>query len=313
MVHALIGKKTYQGQAFLEDGRRIPLTHVVVKGNLVSQMKSLDKEGYNGVQLAFGTKRTIKSAQEGHAKKAGLEGKPRFFKEIRVEELPDLKLGAEVLASDVFQPGDIVNVTGVSKGKGYAGVVKRHHFKGGPRTHGQSDRERAPGSIGQTTTPGRVYKGKRMAGRMGVENVTIKNLEIIDVTNDGVLLIKGLVPGFVNGVVVVKKIGENKKFVPLYKEPTDEEVVETEAAVVEPETSVEEPAETKEEVKAGEQPTETVEEEKVEEATKEEVATEEVAAEVKAEEKVEEVTDEAKEEEVKTEETKEEVKEEEVK
>ncbi len=305
MVHALIGKKTYQGQAFLEDGRRIPLTHVLVKGNLVSQIKSLDKEGYNGVQLAFGTKRTIKSAQEGHAKKAGLEGKPRFFKEIRVEELPDLQLGAEVLAGDVFHPGDIVNVTGVSKGKGYAGVVKRHHFKGGPRTHGQSDRERAPGSIGQTTTPGRVYKGKRMAGRMGVENVTIKNLEIIDVTNDGVLLIKGLVPGFVNGVVVVKKIGENKKFVPLYKEPTDEEVVETEAPVVEPEPEVEAKAEEVVEEKTEEQQTETVEEVKAEEAT------EEVAADTSSEEKVEEVAETV--EEVKTEETKEKVKEEEVK
>ncbi|MBI1982210.1 MAG: 50S ribosomal protein L3 [Candidatus Levybacteria bacterium] len=120
-------------------------------------------------------------------------------------------------ALEVFKPGDIVDVIGVSKGKGFAGVVKRHHFKGGPRTHGQSDRERAPGSIGQTTTPGRVYKGKRMAGRMGHERVTIKNLQVIDVSEDKIL-IKGLVPGPKNSLVMVRKVSEDKKFVPLYKE-----------------------------------------------------------------------------------------------
>lgn len=123
-------------------------------------------------------------------------------------------------ASEVLKPGDIVDVIGVSKGKGFAGVVKRHHFKGGPRTHGQSDRERAPGSIGQTTTPGRVYKGKRMAGRMGHERVTIKNLRVVDVS-DNFLLIKGLVPGPKNSLVMVKKVGEDKKFVPLYKEESE--------------------------------------------------------------------------------------------
>src|SRR5258706_6239547 len=109
----------------------------------------------------------------------------------------------------------------MSKGKGFAGGVKRHHFKGGPRTHGQSDRERAPGSIGQTTTPGRVYKGKRMAGKMGNDTVTLKNLEVIDVTTDGVL-IKGLVPGIVGTYLVIKKVGKNKKHVALLKESSDE-------------------------------------------------------------------------------------------
>lgn len=127
------------------------------------------------------------------------------------------KAGETLKASEVFKPGDIVDVIGVSKGKGFAGVVKRHHFKGGPRTHGQSDRERAPGSIGQTTTPGRVYKGKRMAGRMGHERVTIKNLKIVDVSDD-LLLIKGLVPGPKNSLIMVKKVAEDKKFVALYKE-----------------------------------------------------------------------------------------------
>lgn len=120
-------------------------------------------------------------------------------------------------APDVLKPGDIIDVIGVSKGKGFAGVVKRHHFKGGPRTHGQSDRERAPGSIGQTTTPGRVYKGKRMAGRMGHGRVTIKNLKIVDVS-DTALFIKGLIPGPKNSLVMVKKVSEDEKFVPLHKE-----------------------------------------------------------------------------------------------
>ena len=130
--------------------------------------------------------------------------------------LKESRAGTEINLADIFTPGDIVDVTGISKGKGFAGGVKRWNFKGGPRTHGQSDRERAPGSIGQTTTPGRVYKGKKMAGRMGQDTVTVKNLEVIGITDDGVLLIKGLVPGSVNSIVVVKKMGTNKKFVPLY-------------------------------------------------------------------------------------------------
>ncbi len=134
--------------------------------------------------------------------------------------------GTAITVSDVFVPGDIVDVTGISKGKGFAGGVKRWGFKGGPRTHGQSDRERAPGSLGQTTTPGRVYKGKKMAGRMGQETVTVKNLEVIEVTADGMLLIKGLVPGSLNSIVVVKKMGTNKKFVPLYREIVEEPVIE---------------------------------------------------------------------------------------
>ena len=161
-------------------------------------------------------------------KGANLKVAPRFLREIRVDEVLDLpKVGETINASDVLKAGDIVDVTGVSKGKGYAGVVKRHHFKGGPRTHGQSDRERAPGSIGQTTTPGRVYKGKRMAGRMGHENVTIKNQIIADVL-DNLVLIKGLVPGPKNGLISIKKVGEGKKFVPLHKNASIEESKESE-------------------------------------------------------------------------------------
>lgn len=215
---SLIGKKTYQKQGFLQDGRRVPLSAVNVLGNFVTQIKTKDKEGYNSIQLGIDIKKKANKSLVNHSKKAGLKHTPRFFKEIRVENVEEITPGTEINVSEVFQAGDMVDVTGVSKGKGFAGGVKRHGFHGGPRTHGQSDRERAPGSIGQTTTPGRVYKGKRMAGRMGQDTVTIKNLEIIEVTNDGVLLIKGLVPGSVNSVLVIKKVGENKKFVPLYKE-----------------------------------------------------------------------------------------------
>lgn len=219
---SLIGKKTYQKQGFLQDGRRVPLSAVNVLGNFVTQIKTKDKEGYNSIQLGIDIKKKANKSLVNHSKKAGLKHTPRFFKEIRVENVEEITPGTEINVSEVFQAGDMVDVTGVSKGKGFAGGVKRHGFHGGPRTHGQSDRERAPGSIGQTTTPGRVYKGKRMAGRMGQDTVTIKNLEIIEVTNDGVLLIKGLVPGSVNSVLVIKKVGENKKFVPLYKEEKED-------------------------------------------------------------------------------------------
>jgi large subunit ribosomal protein L3 len=199
---------------------------VVVAGNFITQVKSADKEGYNALQLGIGTNKKAMKAIIGHSKKAGLPQTARFLREVRVDDVVDATSGTEITVSDVFAPGDIVDVTGISKGKGFAGGVKRWGFKGGPRTHGQSDRERAPGSIGQTTTPGRVYRGKKMAGRMGQDTVTIRNLEIIEVTSDGVLLIKGLVPGSLNSIVVVKKMGTNKKFVPLYKEITEEPVAE---------------------------------------------------------------------------------------
>ncbi len=219
-LQGLIGKKTYQTQGFLQDGIRVPLSAVSVSDNLVSQVKTADKDGYTSVQIGFDIKKKPNKALEGHSKKAGLDKTPRFLKEIRVDDVTGLELGAKIDTNEVFKPGDIVDVTGVSKGKGFAGVVKRWKFKGGPRTHGQSDRERAPGSIGQTTTPGRVYKGKKMAGKMGDTTATVRNLEVIEITADGVILIKGLIPGSKGTLVVIKKVGENKKFVPLYKEPS---------------------------------------------------------------------------------------------
>src|ERR1035437_6840711 len=223
-LSSLIGRKIYQKQAFLQDGTRVPVSGIRVFGNVITQVKTNDKEGYNAVQLGIEIKKKPRKSLLNHSKKAGLTNTPAFLREIRVDDIEGATAGTEINPADIFAVGDIIDVTGVSKGKGFAGGVKRYHFKGGPRTHGQSDRERAPGSIGQTTTPGRVYKGKRMAGRMGHETVTVKNLEVAEITSDGVLLVKGLIPGSLNSIVVIKNMGKNKKFVPLYKEVVDEPV-----------------------------------------------------------------------------------------
>jgi len=220
-LQTIIGQKIDQSQKFLEDGTRIPVTQLWVKGNVVVAVKTPDKHNYSAIQLGFGKRKKANKALLGHIKGASLQQAPKSLKEIRMADGDSLpEIGRVLNVTEILKPGDIINVTGISKGKGYAGVVKRHHFKGGPRTHGQSDRERAPGSIGQTTTPGRVYKGKRMAGRMGHENVTIRNLEVLDVSQD-LILVKGLVPGGKNTLIILKKVGENKKFVPLYKEAVE--------------------------------------------------------------------------------------------
>lgn len=200
----------------------MPLTAILASDNVITQVKTADKEGYSSIQLGFGKRKKATASKLGNGKKAGLDYSPVLFKEFTVSEIGEVKAGTEIKPEEIFKPGDVIDITGTSKGKGFAGVVKRHHFKGGPRTHGQSDRERAPGSIGQTTTPGRVYKGKRMAGRMGDEQVTIKNLGVLEVKKDGTILVDGLVPGALNSYLVIKKVGENKKFIPLYKETIEE-------------------------------------------------------------------------------------------
>ena len=218
-IQTILGKKIEQSQRFLENGFRIPVTQILVAGNVVVRVKTQEKDKYSALQIGFGSKKNPTRSMLGVAKTANLKTPPQFLREVRIadSETPNPTPGTIIRPTEVFKPGDVVDVIGVSKGKDYAGVVKRHHFKGGPRTHGQSDRERAPGSIGQTTTPGRVYKGKRMAGRMGHERVTIQNLMVVDV-NDDLMFVKGLIPGSVNSLVMVEKVGESKKFVPLYKE-----------------------------------------------------------------------------------------------
>lgn len=204
-MDALLGFKTDQSQQFTADGKRIPVTVVAAGPCWVTNI--IEGGNYKSLQLAVGTAKHIAKAREGIIKKAGLDIKPRFLREIRVKNDETLTVGAQVNVADVFKAGDAVRVTGISKGKGFAGVVKRHHFAGMPRTHGTSDKERAPGSIGQTTTPGRVYRGKRMAGRMGNDTVTVKGLEVVGVDAEkNLLMIKGLVPGYKGTLLLVQKV-----------------------------------------------------------------------------------------------------------
>jgi len=205
----ILGEKLEQYQSFTPDGERIPVTFIRTKPCYLIEMKSQDKHGFNAIKLGFGQTKNISKPQQGELKKAGIKTTLHFFREFRVDpsfaKVTDgkLKIGDEIKPEGFFKVGDLVQVSGISKGKGFQGVVKRHHFRGGPRTHGQSHGERAPGSIGSTTTPGRVNRGKRMAGRMGGERITIKNLKIIEVKDDG-LLVKGLVPGGRHGLLEIK-------------------------------------------------------------------------------------------------------------
>ncbi len=294
-MQALIGVKREQTQKFLENGMRIPVTLIDVKDNIVIAHLTQDKNKYQALQLGFGIKKNSSKAEAGHAKGAKLDKAPKFLREVRLpdesEALPEV--GSILNPQEIFAPGDIVNISGFSKGKGFAGGVKRHGFHGGPKTHGQSDRHRAPGAIGSGTTPGRVYRGKRMAGNMGNDNVTIRNLEIIDVTSDGVLVVKGLVPGVINGLIYIKKVGQDKKFVPLWSEKVEETEVPEEAQSSEPasdEAKEESKEETsKEEAKA--ENSETAKEEVVEAASAEKVKEEKT--EQSLEDKKEEVKEDA--------------------
>lgn len=244
MINTLLGKKLDQTQKFLENGTRIPVTIIGLADNTVSQIKTVEKEGYASVQLGTGVKKKPTKALIGHVKKTGKDSVPARFYEVRVDGSDFPELGAQIALETVFQPGDIVDVIGTSKGKGFAGVVKRYNFRGGPKTHGQSDRHRAPGSIGQSTTPGRVYKGKRMAGHMGNETVTIQNLLVVDIdAENDLLFVAGLVPGHKNSNLCIVRTGENKKFVPLLKiteekeeapQAVSEEVAKEEIEAAEP-------------------------------------------------------------------------------
>lgn len=212
-------------------GRRVGATVVGVDSNFVTQIKSKDKDGYEAVQLGMGTKKSVKKPQIGHAKKAGLDQKIRWFREVPIQGDPSTTLGTmqpgqEIKVGQVFSVGDSVKVTGISKGKGFQGGVKRYNFAGGPKTHGQSDRHRGPGSIGAGTTPGRVYKGKRMAGHMGVDTVSVRGLEVIAINKEkNEMTIKGSIPGFSDGLITITKLGRTRGYTPPPEEKEDEEEV----------------------------------------------------------------------------------------
>ena len=284
-MNTLFARKAQQAQRFLENGTRIPVTLVVADGNVIMGEKTMDRDNYTAVKLGFGKTRKTAKSLFGEAKKANLNYIPRVMAEVRVEASEGAELGSALRVEDTFKIGDIVDVTGTSKGKGFAGGVKRYNFRGGPKTHGQSDRHRAPGSIGSGTTPGRVYKGKRMAGNMGHDTVTVKNLTVIEISPEAkTLLLQGLVPGILNGIIKITKVGEvkEKSFVPLFqiKEPIESSKVEEFNQEVEVEAIAEKVEEVKEEVtldQAGAKEPEVVkEEELVIEAPKGDEATEEV-------------------------------------
>lgn len=208
MINTILGTKLGQTQKFTEDGQRIPVTKIQAGPCYVVQIKTQENDGYSAIQLGFGQRKNAHKPLRGHIKGAGLKTAPFWLQELKVtaDEVKNFKMGDEIKASDIFKPGDKVKIAGWSKGKGFTGVVKRWGFKGGPRTHGQSDRERAPGSIGQTTTPGRVYKGKKMAGRSGGTRVTISGLTVSATDEkENLLEIKGLVPGPKNGLLIIRK------------------------------------------------------------------------------------------------------------
>ena len=213
MLNTILASKMKMGQTFVE-GVRLPVTHVKAGPCVVTQVKKMDTDGYWGLQLGFGEKKikNVTKPLQGHLKGAIQKKKaPRFLREVKFNEKPDYKIGDVINISDIFKKGDVISVTGTSKGKGFAGVMKRWGFAGGPRTHGQSDRQRAPGSIGQGTDPGRVHKGKKMGGRMGTDRKTIKNLFVIDIDEENnQLLLSGPVPGVSGGLLMITKLASGK-------------------------------------------------------------------------------------------------------
>jgi large subunit ribosomal protein L3 len=203
MTEGIIGKKLGMTQVYGDDGKAYALTAIEAGPCTVAQLKTVETDGYNAAQLGFGEKGQPKSSKK---KKRGKEKvKYSNLRELRLDDIGDIEAGQRVDVS-LFKAGDLVNVSGISKGKGFAGTVKRHHFAGGPKTHGQSDRHRAPGSIGSTSTPGRVLKGMRMAGHMGNKQATVLNLEVYQADAErNLLLLKGAVPGAKNSLLLIKK------------------------------------------------------------------------------------------------------------
>ena len=204
MINAIYGKKIGMTQIFNEDDRVVPVTVIVAEPNKVCQVKTTETDGYEAVQLGFGTikEKKVNKPMAGHFAKQGI-APTRYLREVRVENASEYKPGDEQTVA-AFADVKKVDVTGTSKGKGFQGVIKRHGFGGGRSTHG-SHFHRIPGSIGQCATPSRVFKGVRLPGHMGCDTVTVKNLEVVRVdTDQNLILVKGSVPGGKNGIVRVR-------------------------------------------------------------------------------------------------------------
>ncbi|CAA9562918.1 MAG: LSU ribosomal protein L3p (L3e) [uncultured Thermomicrobiales bacterium] len=211
MIQAMIGRKLAMTQYFDETGVVHPVTVVETGPNVVTQIRTAEKDGYEAVQLGFGLLKKPNKPETGHRAASGFMS--AHLREVKADNLGDFAVG-QVIKADAFAEGELVDVIGTSKGRGFQGGVKRHGFSGGPKTHGQSDRLRAPGSIGSSATPGRVFKGMKMAGHMGHERVTVQNLRVMKVDPErNLLLIQGSVPGPNKGLVTIQRAikGQRKK------------------------------------------------------------------------------------------------------
>ncbi len=207
MLQGIIGRKLGMTQVYKDNGEIEAVTAIEAGPCIVIQLKTMAKEGYNAVQLGFSEAKQVKPVEPGHVKGPK---EFRYLREFRLDDVADIKVGDKIDVG-LFKEGDRIDVSGISKGKGFAGVVKRHHFSGGPKTHGQTDRERGPGAIGSTTSPGRVWKGLRMAGRMGGERVTVPNLVVFKTDAEhNLLLVKGAVTGNKNGLLLISKASKRK-------------------------------------------------------------------------------------------------------
>lgn len=208
MIQGILGRKLGMTRLFDENGVAAATTLVEAGPCYVTQLKTLERDGYEAVQIGFDEKKRPNSPERGLLKKVGLDEKKglRHLREVPADTLEDVEVGSTVDAS-LFEAGETVDVVGTSKGRGFAGVVKRHNFAGGPKTHGQSDRWRRGGSVGSGTTPGRVFKNLRMPGQYGNERVTVKNLRILRVDPErNLIAIRGAVPGPNGGLVMIRKV-----------------------------------------------------------------------------------------------------------
>lgn len=206
-MNGLIGKKIGTTQVFAADGTVVPVTVIQTGPCVVVQKKDALRDGYDAVQLGFGAKKPqrLSKALQGHMRRAG-KGAFQVLREFRSEDVSKFEVGQEIKVADVFKAGDRIDVAGTSKGRGYTGVIKRWGFSGFPASHGTHEYFRHGGSIGNRSFPGRVFKGKKMAGQWGNERASVQNLEVVDVrAEDHVLLVKGSVPGPKRGVVVVRR------------------------------------------------------------------------------------------------------------
>lgn len=204
MGKAILGRKLGMTQVWSDDDRLIPVTVIEAGPCVVSQVRTLARDGYSAIQIAFGDikESKVNKPMRGHFAAAGVSPK-RFLVEVRLKAGEEFKVGDEIVV-DGFEAGAKINVTGRSKGKGFAGIIKRYNFKGGPGGHG-AHFHRAPGSVGQCATPSRVFKGKRLPGHMGDETVTVRNLEVVKVdATQNLLLVKGAVPGGKNGLLTIR-------------------------------------------------------------------------------------------------------------